>query len=151
MQIFDNKILVLLSIPQKDTETIDNIYAVSDKGNIIWRSESLKQLYPDQINLPYEYMTVNGSEIEATDFYGRRYFINIKDGRIIKRDVVKIRNKYSASGGLYSHLLRCRKISDAEEKLSFLLTRPAEVPAGEQQRHTIYQQRIKRNEGSNVY
>lgn len=89
VQIFDNKILVLLSIPQEDTETIDNIYAVSDKGNIIWRSESLKQLYPDQINLPYEYITVNGSEIEATDFYGRRYFINIKDGRIIKRDVVK--------------------------------------------------------------
>ena len=89
VQISDNKILVLLLIPQEDTETIDNIYAVSDEGNIIWRSESLKQLYPDQINLPYEYMTVNGSEIEATDFYGRRYFINIKDGRIIKRDVVK--------------------------------------------------------------
>ncbi|MEG0314855.1 MAG: hypothetical protein RR646_06310 [Erysipelotrichaceae bacterium] len=31
----DNKIIVLLSIPQEDTETIDNIYAVSDNGDMI--------------------------------------------------------------------------------------------------------------------
>ncbi len=89
IQVKDNKILVLLSIPQDDNETIDNIYAVSEKGDIIWRSESLEKLYPNQINLPYEYMTVNHDEILATDFYGRRYFIDIKDGKIKKRDVVK--------------------------------------------------------------
>lgn len=89
VQVSNSKILVLLSIPQDDNETIDNIYAVSDKGDIIWRSESLKQLYPNQINLPYEYMTVNNDEIQATDFYGRRYFINIADGKVKKRDVVK--------------------------------------------------------------
>jgi len=81
IQVQDNKILVLLSIPQDDNETIDNIYAVSDKGDVIWRSESLKQLYPNQINLPYEYMTVNSDEILATDFYGRRYFIVSSVGR----------------------------------------------------------------------
>lgn len=89
VQVIDNKIIVLLSIPQEDTETIDNIYAVSDKGDMIWRSESLKELYPNQINLPYEYMTIDNNEIQATDFYGRRYFIDIKDGKIKKRDVVK--------------------------------------------------------------
>lgn len=89
ISVLKDKILVLLSIPQDDKETIDNIYAVSYDGEIIWRVESLKKLYSSQINLPYEYMTVNGSEIQATDFYGRRYFIDIENGHIKKRDVVK--------------------------------------------------------------
>lgn len=89
IKILVDKILVLLLIPHDDNETIDNIYAVSYDGEIIWQSESLKQLYPSQINLPYEYMTVNTNEIQAIDFYGRRYFIDVINGRIKKRDFVK--------------------------------------------------------------
>lgn len=85
IEMFENKIIVLLSIPQNDN-TIDNIYAVSDTGNILWRVESLVVKYP---KLPYEQMVVHGDEIRATDFYGRRVFISGNTGLIIKKDIVK--------------------------------------------------------------
>lgn len=37
ISVLENKILVLLAIPQDDKETIDNIYAVSYDGEIIWK------------------------------------------------------------------------------------------------------------------
>lgn len=89
IEVLEDMILVLLTIPQSDNNAIDNIYAVSYEGKIIWRVESLKKLYPDQLNLPYDYMTVDSGKAYAVDFYGRRYFFNIYDGKIIKRDVVK--------------------------------------------------------------
>lgn len=84
----DDIIIVLLSIPQKD-EAIDNIYAVSYEGNMLWQVQSLKILFPYQINLPYEQMVIDGDEIRATDFYGRRYFIDARSGLIKKWDIVK--------------------------------------------------------------
>lgn len=84
-----DKIIVLLEIPQADKETIDNIYAVSFNGDILWQSESLKTRYPNQLNLPYEYMTVNNNEIQATDFYGRMYVIDAQLGHIKRREIVK--------------------------------------------------------------
>jgi len=83
-----DKVLVLLSIPQND-DTIDNIFAFSHNAETIWRVESLKNLYPNEINLPYEYMDKEGDIIKAIDFYGRRYFINVENGHIVKRDFVK--------------------------------------------------------------
>lgn len=83
-----DRVVVLLSIPQND-DTIDNIFALSHNAENIWQVESLKKLYPNEINLPYEYMDEDDDMIKATDFYGRRYFINVKDGHIIKRDFVK--------------------------------------------------------------
>ncbi len=84
-EMFENKIIVLLSIPQNDN-TIDNIYAVSDKADILWRVESLVVKY---LELPYEQMVIHGDEIRATDFYGRRVFISGKTGVIMKNDIVK--------------------------------------------------------------
>jgi len=86
--VLKDKAVVLLSIPQND-DTIDNIFALSHEVETIWQAESLKKLYPDEINLPYEYMDEEGDIIKATDFYGRRYFINVENGHIIKRDFVK--------------------------------------------------------------
>ena len=89
MPLQKDKIIVLLEIPQADKETIDNIYAVSFNGDILWQSESLKTRYPNQLNLPYEYMTVNNNEIQATDFYGRMYVIDAQLGHIKRREIVK--------------------------------------------------------------
>lgn len=83
-----NKILVLLAIPNND-KTINNLYAINYQGEIIWQSQDLNEIYVNQRVLPYEQIVVNDQEIKATDFYGRRYFININTGKIIKRDIVK--------------------------------------------------------------
>lgn len=80
-----NKVIVLLSIPYHDN-TLDNIYAVSEDLEILWRVESMAVDYP---RLPYEQMIIHGEEIQATDFYGIRIFISGKTGKIIKKDIVK--------------------------------------------------------------
>lgn len=87
-KVIDNQIIVLLSIPF-NVDEIDNIYAVSLDCKITWKVESLSIINPNGNNLPYENMFFNNGELTATDFYGRRYFINIADGTIEKRDIVK--------------------------------------------------------------
>lgn len=87
-KVIDEDIIVLLKIPYNDTQ-IDNIYCVDNYGCIKWQVESLSILYPNQNNLPYEQMNYNGKDLTATDFYGRKYYINIADGKIEKREIVK--------------------------------------------------------------
>lgn len=88
IKVGDNQVIVLLSIPLHSKE-IDNIYAVSFDCKINWRVERLSIVNPAGYNLPYENLFFNNRELTATDFYGRRYFINIMNGRIEKTDIVK--------------------------------------------------------------
>lgn len=85
IKIVDNQVIVLLSIPFNVDET-SNIYAISLKCKIIWKVENLK---PNGNNLPFENIFINNGVLTATDFYGRRYFINITNGMIERKDIVK--------------------------------------------------------------
>lgn len=87
-KVDNNQVIVLLSIPF-NVDEIDNIYAVSLDCKINWKVESLSIINPNGNNLPYENMFLNNDELTATDFYGRRYFINTTDGKILKKDIVK--------------------------------------------------------------
>ena len=78
-----NQVIVLLSIPFNMTE-IDNVYSVSLEGEINWRVESLNKINPSGNNMPYENMYLKKDELTVSDFYGRRYFIDITNGSIIK-------------------------------------------------------------------
>ncbi|MBO0589374.1 hypothetical protein [Sporosarcina sp. E16_8] len=66
--------------------SINNIYAVSNKADVLWRVKSLVVDYP---RLPYEQMVIHEDGIRATDFYGRRVFISKNTGQILKKDIVK--------------------------------------------------------------
>lgn len=88
IKVVNNQVIVLLSIPFNVNE-VDNIYAVSLEAKINWRVESLNLINPKGNNLPYENMFLNNEGLTATDFYGRRYFINTMNGAIIKKDIVK--------------------------------------------------------------
>ena len=88
IKVMDNQVIVLLSIPFHESE-IDNIYAVSLDCKINWRVESLNIISPDGDNLPYENLFFHNGELTATDFYVRRYFINLTNERIEKTDIVK--------------------------------------------------------------
>lgn len=85
VEMIKNMVIVLLAIPQNDN-TLDNIYAVSGKADVLWR---VKSMLVDYTRLPYEQMVIHGDEIRATDFYGRRVFISENTGEIIKKDIVK--------------------------------------------------------------
>ncbi|URZ04130.1 hypothetical protein [Clostridium felsineum] len=88
VKLLGDLIIVLLSIPFDKTE-LDNLYAISKQGKVVWRVQGLNTVFPNQNNLPYEQMNVNENVITATDFYARRYFINPLNGNIEKSDIVK--------------------------------------------------------------
>lgn len=85
IKVVDNQVIILLSIPFGVDET-SNIYAISLDCKIIWKVENRK---PNRRNLPFENIFLNNRILTATDFYGKRYFINITNGLIEKTDIVK--------------------------------------------------------------
>ena len=78
---YEEKYIVLLSIPF-DCNEINNIYCFDTQAELVWQSEDLSILYPKLNNLPYEHMGIKDGAIYATDFYGRKYKINIDTGKI---------------------------------------------------------------------
>lgn len=87
-KLIDDKIIVLLEIPADD-DTINNLYAICNSGEILWQAEDLRKIFGNQLLLPYEQMVIENKEIRASDFYGRRYFIDSENGKVIKRDITK--------------------------------------------------------------
>ena len=87
-KLCEDKIIVLLEIPFEDDE-INNLYALNEKCEIIWRVEDLKDIFKNQVLLPYEQMVIEDKVAIVSDFYGRRYYINCDDGKIMKRDIAK--------------------------------------------------------------
>ena len=85
IKVVDNQVIILLSIPF-GVDEISNIYAISLDCKIIWKVENRK---PNRRNLPFENIFLNNRILTATDFYGKRYFINITNGLIEKTDIVK--------------------------------------------------------------
>ncbi|MBQ2644661.1 hypothetical protein IJG14_03705 [bacterium] len=85
----DNDVIVLLGIPNND-DTLDNIYCYGVNGIIKWQVQPIKEAFPEMKQVfPFEQMSINNDEITATDFYGRRFFINKVNGNLIKKDIVK--------------------------------------------------------------
>lgn len=85
---FNKYYFILLSIPFDKSE-INNIYCVDNKNDLLWRSEDLNVLFPEQKNLPYEQMGIKDNELYASDFYGRNYCINPLNGRVGKYTIVR--------------------------------------------------------------
>lgn len=82
-------VIVLLAIPSND-DTLDNIYCYNEKGIIKWQVQSIKDVFPELKRVyPFEQMQVFEDKIGASDFYGRRFFINIADGLIVGKDIVR--------------------------------------------------------------
>ncbi len=86
---YDDNVIILLEIPNNDN-TLDNIYCYGQNGIIKWQVQSIKEAFPEMKNaFPFEQMSIIDDKISASDFYGRRFFINIADGQIVGKDIVK--------------------------------------------------------------
>ncbi len=83
-----DKVIILLDIPFNDNE-INNLFAIDENCEIVWQAEDLRGVFVNQTLLPYEQMVIVDNEVRVSDFYGRRYYINSDNGKIIKRDITK--------------------------------------------------------------
>jgi len=83
-------VIALLEVPFSDNKTLNNIHAFNMLGEKVWTVQSISEKYPDlETYLPYENLVYSDNELKATDFMGRRFFINVKDGKLLDMDIVK--------------------------------------------------------------
>jgi hypothetical protein len=77
-------VIVLLEFKNKDNplDFINELYAVSESGEIVWKMEDVRKhlgnLQPD----PLVDFKILDDKILAIDFCARKYNVNVHDGRI---------------------------------------------------------------------
>jgi hypothetical protein len=84
----NNTLIVLLEIPYNET-FLDNVFGVSNTGEIKWRIENVGDVFSVKNQLPFENLNIQGNEVFVSDFYGRRYFINPISGKLLSSDIAK--------------------------------------------------------------
>ena len=75
-----DEFIVLLDIPFDNDIEKNNILRVAASGNVVWTIDNSgysKHIYP------FEQMTLRDGWLYATDFYARRFKIDIKTGKIV--------------------------------------------------------------------
>mgnify|MGYP001324420116 CR=1 FL=1 len=84
-----NKVyLVLLEIPKGSNE-VDNLYAVNERGKILWRVQNVKDAFNIPQNTPYVSMNIIDSKIvKVTSFFGLRYSVEILSGKLIDKESI---------------------------------------------------------------
>lgn len=72
--------VVLLEIPFDNNNEKNNILRVDGSGNVVWTIDNSG--YSNNI-YPFEQMTLSKGWLYATDFYARRFKIDLKTGKIV--------------------------------------------------------------------
>jgi len=84
----DELVVVRLNIPA-DNNTRCNVFALQKDAKFIWQIESSLKVYPEiNVELPYENMALlDNGNISVSDFFGRTFEVNIKNGKLINFNV----------------------------------------------------------------
>ncbi|MBR1680838.1 hypothetical protein IJ707_03500 [bacterium] len=83
-------VVILLEVPYSDNKTLNNIHAFNILGDKIWTVQSVKEKYPDlETYLPFENLFYSDNVLKASDFMGRLFFINSKDGKLLNMEIFK--------------------------------------------------------------
>ncbi len=85
---YGNEIIILLEIPHTDNE-LNNIYSYNKNGIKSWRVDIRFDEYGIKNKLPFEMIRIIDEKLFASDFYGRRFEIDLKTGISKAYDVVK--------------------------------------------------------------
>lgn len=87
----DEKYIVLLRIPRVELgfEEINNILCYDKNGMICWRiSNKLPSNIISKEQVPYVAVQVIDEKIYATDFWGRKFNVDIQNGNLISVKIV---------------------------------------------------------------
>ncbi|MGT2866974.1 hypothetical protein [Streptococcus fryi] len=85
--------IIRLNIPTSSSikiEDLNNIYCVDNKAQIRWQIKNLTaRANPEYKISPIVLLNYTNNILQATDFMGRRYVINIETGEMYIKDVLK--------------------------------------------------------------
>ena len=78
--VHDYEFIVLLEIPFDNESEKNNILRIGASGNVVW---AINNSGYSNNSYPFEQMTLRDGWLYATDFYARRFKIDIKTGKIV--------------------------------------------------------------------
>ena len=81
-----DEFIVLLEIPIDNESEKNNILRIDASGNVVWTIDNSG--YSNN-SYPFEQMTLRDGWLYATDFYARRFKIDIKMGKIVDMAISK--------------------------------------------------------------
>lgn len=86
----DDCVVIRLNIPA-DNATRHNVFAMQKDAKLIWQIESALNKYPEiEVELPYENISLlNNGNVSVSDFFGRTFEVDIKNGKLIKFKVTR--------------------------------------------------------------
>jgi len=87
----NDKYIVLLKIPRVElgVEELNNILCYDEKGKLCWRiSDQLLLNIVSKQQIPYVAIQVLDGELYATDFWGRKFNVDVENGKLIDVKIV---------------------------------------------------------------
>lgn len=88
----ENKYIILMKIPHVNLgfEELNNILCYNENGEIQWRISSVlpTSIVSDE-QIPYVAIQTLDENLYATDFWGRRFRVDLSSGRLIDVDCVR--------------------------------------------------------------
>lgn len=87
----NEKYIVLLKIPRIDlgVEELNNILCYDENGKMCWRiSDKLPSNIASTEQIPYVAIQIIDEKLYATDFWGRKFNVNIENGELIDVRIV---------------------------------------------------------------
>ena len=81
-----DEFIVLLEIPFDNASEKDNIFRIGASGNVVW---TINNNGYSNNSYPFEQMTLREDWLYATDFYARRFKIDIRTGKIVDMTISK--------------------------------------------------------------
>lgn len=88
----ENKSIVLLKIPRVELgiDELNNILCYNENGSMCWRiSNELPSDIVNKEQVPYVAIQIIDEKLYATDFWGRKFEINVENGRLISVKTVR--------------------------------------------------------------
>lgn len=83
---YGDEFIVLLEIPFDNECEKNNILRIDASGNVVWTIDNSG--YSNN-SYPFEQMTLREDWLYATDFYARRFKIDIRTGKIVDMTISK--------------------------------------------------------------
>lgn len=84
---YDGKIVVVFDTEEDDG--YDNVFCYTLEKELIWRIKPVPVKIGGTARTPYVGVDITNGNCRIIDFFGRRFLINIENGEIISKDIVR--------------------------------------------------------------
>lgn len=84
---YDGKIVVVFDM--KEDAGYDNVFCYTLEKQLLWKIKPVPVEIGGSARTPYVGVDITNGNCRIIDFFGRRFLINIENGEIISKDIVR--------------------------------------------------------------